>query len=212
VEGREIALLEYVYGLSNIDELRGNPAAILAAIEERAKTVHFMHIGQDKGKYIKDIINEKKPSIMVEFGGYCGYSAVMFGDAVRKAGAGKQVKYYSLEFSPLFAAIGRSMVDLAGLSDIVKVVVGPASHSLERLHKGGVLKEIDVLFIDHEKSLYVSDLKTAESLSLLPIGAVIAADNILKPGAPQYVEYVRNKPYYESSWIEVTNSRGHTVS
>jgi catechol O-methyltransferase len=80
-----------------------------------------MNVGEDKGGIVTDLIAEVKSRTMVELGGYVGYSCILFGDAVRKAG-GK--RYISLERSPEFAAVVASLVDLAGLSDIVKVVVG----------------------------------------------------------------------------------------
>ncbi len=61
-----------------------------------------MNVGPDKGKIVSDLIAEVKPEIVVELGGYIGYSSLLFGDAVRKAG-GKH--YYSLERNPEFAAV-----------------------------------------------------------------------------------------------------------
>ncbi|CAD7961378.1 unnamed protein product [Amoebophrya sp. A25] len=52
---------------------------------------------------------------------------------------------------------------------------------------------IDILFLDHVKELYLSDLRDAALFSgagLLAPGAVVIADNILKPGAPDYKKWV----------------------
>lgn len=48
-----------------------------------------------------------------------------------------------------------------------------------------------MVFIDHWKDLYVPDLKRLEEWRYFHEGTVIAADNILYPGAPEYAEYVR---------------------
>ena len=85
-----------------------------------------------------------------------------------------------------------SLVDLAGLSDIVKVVVGSSDESIHRLHSSGALKHIDVVFLDHFKPAYTTDLKLCEELGLVTIGSVMAADNVIKPGNPPYLEYVRS--------------------
>lgn len=148
-----------------------------------------MNVGPDKGKIVCDLIAEVKPKTMVELGGYVGYSALLFGDAVRKAG-GK--RYYSLERNPEFAAVITSLVDLAGLSDIVKVHVGPSDQSIARLHAEGALTHIDLMFLDHYKPAYTTDLKLCEHLRLIKPGSVIAADNVIKPGNPPYLEYVRS--------------------
>lgn len=136
-----------------------------------------------------NLISDLKPEIMVELGGYIGYSAVLFGDAVRRTGGRR---YYSLESNPLFAAITRSFVDLAGLSDIVKVEVGTSDGTLRRLHASGELKKIDLLFIDHYKPAYTHDLKLCEQLQLVRPGSTVAADNVIHPGAPDYLAYVRS--------------------
>jgi catechol O-methyltransferase len=102
------------------------------------------------------------------------------------------VRYYSLEMNPEFGAVIMSLVDLAGLSDIVKVIVGRSDMSLARLHSAGTLKHIDLLFLDHYKPAYVTDLKLCEELKLITPGSVLVADNVIKPGNPPYLAYVRS--------------------
>lgn len=179
-----------MYGKSNVDEIRGNPTKVLAAIDEFARTKKYlMNVGDDKGKIVSDLIAEVKPKVMVELGGYIGYSCILFGDAMRQAG-GQQ--YFSLERNPEFAAVIASLVDLAGLSDIVKVIVGSSDVCIKRLHDSGAVKHIDLMFLDHYKPAYTTDLKLCEQLGLITPGTVLAADNVIKPGNPPYLEYVRS--------------------
>jgi catechol O-methyltransferase len=126
---------------------------------------------------------------MVELGGYIGYSALLFGNAVRKAGG---QRYWSLEKSPLFAAVARSLVDLAGLADVVQIEVGASGESLERLHRQGVLEKAEMMFLDHHKPSYTADLKLTEELGIVGQGTILVADNIILPGNPPYLEYVRS--------------------
>ena len=162
----------------------------MAAVDEFARTKKYlMNVGEDKGKIVANLIAEVKPKMMVELGGYIGYSCILFGDAVRKAGG---EKYFSLERNPEFAAVIASLVDLAGLSDVVKVVVGSSDASIKRLHSTGALKKIDLMFLDHYKPAYTTDLKLCEELKLIEPGSVLAADNVIKPGNPPYLEYVRS--------------------
>jgi catechol O-methyltransferase len=85
-----------------------------------------------------------------------------------------------------------SLVDLSGLSDVVKVIVGSSDESLARLHSTGALQHIDLMFLDHYKPAYTTDLKLCEELELVSPGSVLAADNVIKPGNPPYLEYVRS--------------------
>lgn len=179
-----------MYGHPSIAEIRGSPTGVLKAIDDYGRTrKYLMNVGDDKGKIVRDLITDVKPQVMVELGGYVGYSALLFGDAVKRSG-GK--KYFSLERNPEFAAVIMSLVDLAGLSDVVKVIVGPSADSIKRLHTEGVLDHIDLMFLDHYKPAYTTDLKLCEHLKLIKPGSVLAADNVIKPGNPPYLEYVRS--------------------
>ncbi|KAK2006587.1 S-adenosyl-L-methionine-dependent methyltransferase [Colletotrichum eremochloae] len=190
-DGREIELLHFVYGQPDLDEIRGSPERVLKAIDDFGRTKKYlMNVGEDKGKIVTDLIAEVKPKVMVELGGYVGYSCILFGAAARAAVA--DAKYYSLERNPEFAAVIGSLVDLAGLSATVKVVVGPSDASISRLHAAGSLPRVDLMFLDHYKPAYITDLKLCEQLGVVGPGSVLAADNVIKPGNPPYLEYVRS--------------------
>ncbi|KAI3008032.1 hypothetical protein CBS147346_2973 [Aspergillus niger] len=189
-DGRERKLLHFIYDQPNRDEIQGNPAKVLDLIEEFGKTYHFMNIGRAKGKFIIDIIEEKKPEVMIELGGYVGYSAILFGDAVRRAG-GRH--YYSLELNPEFAAIANMLLELAGLRDFVTILVGRSDLSLDKLFSSGHVKHVEVMLIDHYKPAYTADLKLCEQLGkIVPGVSVVVADNVLYPGNPPYLENVRS--------------------
>lgn len=207
-DGREVELLHYVFSRPNLDQIRGDPAAVLAAIDDFARTQKYlMNVGEDKGRIVSELIAEVKPTTMVELGGYIGYSCVLFGDAVRKAG-GK--RYFSLERNPEFAAVIMALVDLTGLSDVVKVVIGSSDASIRRLYDSGNLQKIDLMFLDHYKPAYTTDLKLCEELGLVVPGSVLAADNVVKPGNPPYLEYVRSSTEEKRKAMgkQITNGDG----
>ena len=65
-DGREIEVLHYIYGKEDIDEIRGSPERVLAAIDEYGrKHKYLMNVGDDKGKIVCDVIAEAKPETMV---------------------------------------------------------------------------------------------------------------------------------------------------
>nr|OQO16879.1 hypothetical protein B0A51_17887 [Rachicladosporium sp. CCFEE 5018] len=204
-DGREIELLHFVYSRPDINEIRGNPEKVLAAIDEYGRTKKYlMNVGEDKGRIVTDLIAEVKPETMVELGGYVGYSCLLFGHAVKKAG-GK--RYYSLERNPEFGAVIASLTALAGLSDVVKVKIGSSDTSIQRLYDSGALKHIDLMFLDHYKPAYTTDLKLCEELKLITKGSVLAADNVIKPGNPPYLEYVRSSVEEKRKRVQEVN--GH---
>lgn len=148
-----------------------------------------MNVGDDKGRIVSDLIADTRPSVMLELGGYCGYSTILFSAAQKKAGGGK---YYSLERSPKFAKNIQALVEMAGLSDSVEVIVGPSDQGIKKLHESGKVSRIDMMFLDHYKPAYTTDLKLCESLGMIQKGTVLAADNVISPGNPPYLEYVRS--------------------
>ena len=105
-----------------------------------------------------------------------------------------------------------ALVDLAGLRDVVRVIIGPSDASLKRLHESGTLRHINLLFLDHYKPAYTSDLKLCEALGLIGPGAVLAADNVIKPGNPQYLEYVRASPKQKKERLAATRQSGRERS
>lgn len=195
-----------MYSKPEIEKLRNNPSKVLEAIDEYARTKRYlMNVGEDKGKIVTDLIAEVKPKVMVEFGGYVAYSSILFGAALRRAGG---QRYWVLERSPEFAAVIMALVDLAGLSEVVKVVVGPSDQSVKRLHRSGALEHIDMMFIDHYKPAYLTDLKLCEELKLVTPGSVITADNVVHPGNPPYLEYVRSSTSAKQKAVEEKTSNG----
>jgi catechol O-methyltransferase len=125
----------------------------------------LISIGGHKAKILSDLIPKEKPSVVVELGGYLGYSAILFADAMRSnASSETKLQVWSLEMSPEFAGIAEKLIKIAGLSDLVTVVVGPAEKSLRKLKEEGEITSVDMLFLDHAEELYVSDFKVCISL------------------------------------------------
>ncbi|KAL3432146.1 S-adenosyl-L-methionine-dependent methyltransferase [Aspergillus tetrazonus] len=189
-EGRERKLLHWIYGQPNLDLIRGNPQKVIELIDEFSETYQFMTVGQEKGPIVTDLIDKHKPKKMIELGCYIGYSAILFGDAVRRNGG---TRYYSLELNPEFAAIANMLIELAGLRDFVRVLVGRSDVLLNQLFKSGEVEHVELLFIDHYKPAYTLDLKLCEQLGkIVPGVSIIAADNVIRPGNPPYLDYVRS--------------------
>lgn len=187
-----------------------------------------MTIGPEKRDHIINLVADAAglsadgPKVFLEFGSYIGYSAVALGAAWRDLNSGQKVSYFTFEKSPLMAAVTSSFVELAGLKDVVHVHVGSASESIVRLVAEGKLEKgsVDYILLDHWKKLYIPDLQLCEELSLLRKGSVILADNILFPGAPEYLAYVergvaeksKERFGYETKTTDFIEESGRLVS
>ncbi|KAJ5357912.1 catechol O-methyltransferase 1 [Penicillium brevicompactum] len=190
-DGREERLLEYIRAHPDYSKMQGSPERILAAIDEYGRSTDFlMNVGTEKGIIVaEDLIPKFEPDLMVELGGYVGYSTILFGAALKKFNGRK---YLSLEASPKFAAISGALVELAGLDDVVEIRVGPCRDSLRKLRQEYPTGVVDVFFIDHAKLEYVNDLKLCEELGLVGPGTTVIADNVISPGVPDYLKYVQS--------------------
>jgi catechol O-methyltransferase len=176
---------------------------MLQAIDEFSSTHDFLiSIGAHKANILSSLISKEEPKTVVELGGYLGYSAILFADAMRRSNSSAQgLKVWSLEMNAEFASIAEKLIDIAGLSDIATVVVGSAEESLRKLKNEERLVKVDMVFLDHAEELYVADFKVCEELGLLGEGSVVVADNVVRPGAPEYRALVRGHPGLKSEGI-----------
>jgi catechol O-methyltransferase len=176
--------------------MAGNPQLIMEAMDDFSCQHDFLiSIGSDKSRVLADLLAEHKPKVIVELGGYLGYSAIFFADQLRKVHPNtSDVHVWSIEFDHKIADIATEIIKLSGLQDMVTVVKGPADESMRNLKNSGQLSNIDLLFIDHVEDLYEQDLKIAlDELKLLKPGGLAVADNVVIPGAPKYRDFVRNR-------------------
>lgn len=203
---KETEFYNYITSLpeETLTQVKGKPLEVLKLIDEYPQS--FMNIGPYKGKHIVAKIKEKAPKTMIELGGYLGYSAVLFASEIADD---PEAKYYSFELNPEFAKIANYVIGLAGLLDKVEIIVGKASYNLPAFRKRLFSEKkhytaLDFIFIDHWKDMYVPDLRVLESLNLIAPGTLLVADNIITPGAPQYVAYVNFSPDEKKLYNETT--------
>ena len=205
-DGREKRLVQAIKASPDFNSIKGNPTKVLAAIDEFSNQKDFLaNIGSDKGRTVSNMIMSEKPLTLVECGGFVGYSAIFFADAMKKAlttaSKAEDIHVWSIEVNQSFVDTARELVDIAGLSKNVTIVNGASGEALQRLHDEGHLKNIDLLFLDHVEALYKSDLDLAIQLGLIKAGALVIADNIIMPGAPEYKAYVNTDPKFESCGV-----------
>lgn len=191
--GIEEAMILYV-GRTVTDR---SPDKVIKAVDEYCYGRHWMmHIGDEKGAVIDGVIdtaqlNNPNPLFVVEIGSYCGYSAVRMASRFINVAS----KVFCIEREPKCVKWTGQLAELAGLTDSVIVIEGEVPTGIDRL-KQVIDTNIDVLLIDHDKSLYLSDLILFEQSGLLKVpGAVVVADNVLSFGCPlnDYLQHVRTR-------------------
>ncbi|KAF4110281.1 hypothetical protein G5714_009533 [Onychostoma macrolepis] len=177
---------------------KGDPKSVISAIDYYCRHKEWaMNVGDEKGLILDSVLTEVNPSTALELGTYCGYSTVRI---ARLLSPGS--KLITIEFNPAFAAVARQIIAYAGLQDKVTLVEGPSGDLIPKMKERFGIKSFDFVFLDHWKDRYVPDTKLLEDCGLLRKGTVLLADNVICPGAPEYLKYVRNSPRYESQYYK----------
>jgi len=193
---KEADLLQHVLNTAK----NGDALSVLETIDKFGWETWMMNLGDVKGKQLDAVFNQQKPKVVVELGGYCGYSAVRMAHLLTILGD-EESHFYSIEVNPLFVSIATKVVEHAGLSNKVTIINGAAADIVPQLKERYGIKQIDFLFIDHWKNLYLDDFKVVEGSGLLVSGSLVVADNIIYPGAPDYREYLEKHEGFKTELI-----------
>jgi catechol O-methyltransferase len=182
-DGREEALGAYVTQRARAGDLDD----VIRVIDEFCYERSFMiNVGDEKGELLDAALRRASPQLILELGTYCGYSALRL---AREMPEGARV--VSIELNAANAAIARRIWDHAGIRDQLSVVVGTLADDgktmdvLESEH-GFEEHSVDFVFIDHDKDVYLPDLQRILQRGWLRAGAIVVADNVKLPGAPEY--------------------------
>jgi catechol O-methyltransferase len=153
----------------------------------------LVNIGDEKGLLLDDAIRRSRPRLLLELGTYCGYGALRMARAMPA-----DARLYSVEFNADNAALARRIWDHAGLGDRVTVLhgtLGDDGRTIGRLNTecGFGPGQLDFVFVDHVRAAYLPDLRRILDQGWLRPGAVVLADNVKVPGAPEYWAYLRDQ-------------------
>jgi catechol O-methyltransferase len=188
-DGREAAAIDYVIAKAS----KGDVDDVLATIDEFAYEQSFLiNVGDEKGALLDAAVQRANPKLALELGTYVGYSAL------RIARAAPEAKVYSVEMAEANAANARRIWAHAGVGDRVTCVVGTIGDGGKTLDALAAAPGFDAgalgfLFIDHEKSAYLTDLQAIMDRSWLHPGSIVVADNVKMPGAPKYRAYMQDQ-------------------
>lgn len=189
-DGRE----ERVAGKVLKSARRGDAEDVVRTIDNFAyQDSLLINVGDKKGAILDAAVERGKPRTILELGTYVGYSAVRMAPKLPKEG-----RLFSIEFNEANAAIARRIIDHAGLSGQIQVVVGTlgdGGRTMNYLETSCGLSAgtLDFVFIDHAKDVYLSDLQLILEKGWLHNGSIVVADNIKVPGAPDYQAYMKKQ-------------------
>lgn len=152
----------YIRNLTNVED------KVLLEMEELGHKLNFPIVDRLVGKFIYLITKIKNPKLIVELGSGFGYSGFWFAKALIDG------KVVLSDYKEENINKAKEFFKKGNLLEKAEFHIGDA------LEIANQYKNIDILFIDHEKSRYLEAIKTLENN--LSENALVIADNILWNG------------------------------
>jgi len=140
----------------------------------------LLAVGPETGRLINIVARRLEAPTLLELGTSYGYSGIWLGEAARASGG----RLITLELQQHKSDHAREMATRAGLADHIDHRVGDAVAMIGAMPHG-----IDFVLLDLWKDLYVPCLE-AFYPKLNP-GAIVVADNMLRPGGEEIEAYSR---------------------
>ena len=148
----------------------------------------MMNLGSEKAEIVKGAMKDRPIKTVLEIGGYCGYSALVFANEI----AGREgAKVYTIEINDYYAGIARKIQEHAGLDKMIEIHLATVEKSADFIKSKG---PFDMIFIDHVKDLYLPDYQLLEQYGVIQKGCLVVGDNMIYPGSPDYHANMRDNP------------------
>ena len=199
---------------------RGDLQNVVDTIDQFCWTTHWMmNIGDRKGKILDQAIQQRQPKTVLELGKVTPFSPFIRLSRLFYSTLGTFLGYsslrmvlhlpaqshiYSIEADQESAEIAQALHQFAGVNDRITVINQYTDTAIPQLKEKCQLETFDLIFIDHYKDAYLRDLRLLEQYGLIGKGTMVVADNVITPGAPDYLAYVRNNPNYTTTFYEGT--------
>jgi predicted O-methyltransferase YrrM len=166
---------------------------------ERRRDEWMLAVGRDAGALLNLLARLGGCRRILEVGTSVGYSTLWLADAARATGG----RVTTLDNVAAKHEQARANLAEAGLAGLVDLASGDALQSIARLPGPW-----DFVLLDFNRGLYRKSLEAL--LPKLAPGAVVAADNMLRPEASlpqarQYQDWVRLQPGLQSLLVPIGN-------
>ena len=140
--------------------------------------------GHAEGQLLKFLIAMSNARSVLEIGMFTGYSALAMAEQLSENQStdvsGAQPRIVACELDPYTADFAKARFAQSPAGKLIDVRVGPALDTLQELAVCG--EQFDFVFIDADKTGYLSYYKTLLNNELLTARAVVCVDNTLLQG------------------------------
>ena len=152
-------------------------APILRALREATQSLPGagMQIAPEQGQFMRLLVQLIGAKRALEVGVYTGYSSTCVALELPRDGL-----LVACDINAETSAIAQRYWKVAGVSEKVRLEIGPTEHTLTQLVNDGLSGTFDFAFIDADKEMY--DAYYELCLQLIRVGGLIALDNALWGG------------------------------
>ena len=147
--------------------------ARIARETEELGDISVMQIAPDQGALITLLMRTLGARGAIELGTFTGYSAICIARGLEPGG-----KLIACELEEKWAEIARANFELAGVTEMIELRLGPALDTLAALPAE---PDLDFAFIDADKESYPAYYE--EVLARLRPGGMVMVDNVLRGGS-----------------------------
>lgn len=165
---------------ARIREERALPRETRPEVQHTERDQRLIAVGPETGRIINIIPRSLVAPVILEIGTSYGYSGIWLADAARASGG----RLITMELDARKSAHAHEMSKRAGLAAHVEFMVGDAVTMI-----GELPGKIDFVLLDLWKDLYLPCLEAI--YPKLNPGAVIVADNMIRPGGEDVARYGR---------------------
>ncbi len=172
-------------------------------------------VAPNQGKLLQLLARTAGARRILEIGTLGGYSTLWLARALPPDG-----RLTTLELEPEHARVAGESLTAAGVGELVDVVVGAASESLDRLAADGA-EPYDLVFIDADKESIPHYLD--QVLALTRPGSVVVVDNVVRgggvvqadhpdarvQGVRAMVQLLTDHPRYDTTVVQTVGSKGY---
>ena len=149
------------------------PAETLRTLEAETRATfesHQMMVGTIEGRFLEMLVHATQARRVLEIGTYTGYSSIAMAAALPPGG-----QIITCDVSEEHTAVARRHIEASGNAGRIRIEMGPAVETIERLDG-----PFDLVFIDADKESYLAYFEV--TLPKLAPHGLIAADNTLWHG------------------------------
>ncbi|CAJ1337936.1 unnamed protein product [Effrenium voratum] len=204
---KEVGTLHYILNHGRHQDVPKIHKAIEAFTREQELWLKLA--GDEKGAVLDKVLAlQGKAKLVVEVGLYVGYSSTRMASQMKQWGG----RVISMEVDPYHAAIARNTIEWAGLSDYIEIWCGHSENLIPRLKEMRLPeKSIDILFFDQQGTKMHLDLQRIVDFNMLSDSAIVVGDNVLRPGAPQFMYWNSVAGPYETQVVSLREYKQEVV-